>query len=45
MMDLMASLEYGQAYIDDLLVITRGALDDHLFKIETELIRLCNSGF
>ncbi len=30
MMDLMASLEYVQAYIDDLLIITRGALDDHL---------------
>jgi hypothetical protein len=32
MMDLMASLEYVQAYIDDLLIITRGTLDDHLLK-------------
>jgi hypothetical protein len=30
MMDLMASLEYVQVYIDDLLIITRGVLDDHL---------------
>ena len=30
MMDLMASLEYVRAYIDDLLIITRGTLDDHM---------------
>ena len=30
MMDLMASLEYVRAYIDDLLIITRGTLDDHI---------------
>jgi hypothetical protein len=30
MMDLMASLEYVLAYIDDLLIINREALDDHL---------------
>jgi hypothetical protein len=40
MMDLMASLEYVQAYMDDLLIITRGTLDDHLLKIETVLTRL-----
>jgi hypothetical protein len=28
MMDLMASLDYVQVYIDDLLIITRGTLDD-----------------
>ncbi len=44
MMDLMASLEYVQEYIDDLLIITRGALDDHLLKMETVLTRLCNAG-
>jgi hypothetical protein len=32
MMDLMASLEFVRAYIDDLLIITRGILDDHLKK-------------
>jgi len=32
MMNLMASLEYVQAYIDDLSIIARGVLDDHLSK-------------
>ncbi len=32
MIDLMASLEFVQAYINDLLIITRGILDDHLQK-------------
>ena len=32
MMDLMEALEYVRAYIDDLLVITRGSLEDHLEK-------------
>ena len=40
MMDLMASLDYVRAYIDDLLIITRGTLDDHLSKVETVLARL-----
>ncbi len=40
MMDLMASLEFVHAYIDDLLIITRGILDDHLKKMETVLTRL-----
>jgi hypothetical protein len=30
MMDLMEALEYVRAYIDNLLVITRGTLEDHL---------------
>jgi hypothetical protein len=30
MMDLMEALEYVQAYVDDLLCITRGTLEDHL---------------
>ncbi len=32
MMKLMEALEYVRAYIDDLLVITRGTLEDHLEK-------------
>jgi hypothetical protein len=44
MMDLMASLEYVQAYIDDLLIMTRETLDDHLLKIENVLTRLRNAG-
>jgi hypothetical protein len=31
-MDLMASLEFVQAYMDDLLIITRRTLDEHLQK-------------
>jgi hypothetical protein len=44
MMDLMASLEMCKVYINDLSIITRGVLDDHLSKIETVLIRLRNAG-
>ncbi len=39
-MDLMASLEFVRAYMDDLLINTRGILDDHLQKMETVLTRL-----
>jgi hypothetical protein len=39
-MDLMASLNFVRAYMDDLLIITRGTLDKHLQKIETVLTRL-----
>ncbi len=39
-MDLMASLEFVQAYMDDLLIITRQTLDKHLQKMETVLTRL-----
>jgi hypothetical protein len=31
-MDLMASLKFVQAYIDDLFIVTRGILDKHLQK-------------
>ena len=44
MMDLMASLEYVRAYIDDLLIITRGTIEDHISKIETVLTRLRDAG-
>ena len=33
-MELMESPEYVQAYIDDLLCISRGSLEDHLDKLE-----------
>ncbi len=39
-MDLMASLEFVRAYMDDLLIITRRTLDEHLQKMETVLTRL-----
>ncbi len=39
-MDLMASLKFVRAYMDNLLIITRGILDEHLQKMETVLTRL-----
>jgi hypothetical protein len=44
MMDLMKTLEYVRAYIDDLLCITRRSLEDHLDKLEEVLKRLCDAG-
>ena len=44
MMDLLESLEYVRAYIDDLLVITRGTLEDHLEKLGEVLRRLREAG-
>ncbi len=43
-MDLMASLEFVQAYMDDLLIIARRTLDEHLKKMETVLTRLRDAG-
>jgi hypothetical protein len=44
MMDLMQPLENVRAYIDDLLSITRGSLDDHLNELKTVLTRLRDVG-
>jgi hypothetical protein len=44
MMNLMEGLEYIRAYIDDLLVITRGSLEDHLEKLREVLRRLRDAG-
>jgi hypothetical protein len=43
-MDLMASLKFVQAYMNDLLIITRRTLDEHLQKMETVLTRLHDAG-
>jgi hypothetical protein len=40
MTELMATLEFVRAYIDDLLCITKGTLDDHLAKLDLVLSRL-----
>jgi hypothetical protein len=42
--NLMATLEYVRAYIDDLLVNTKGGLDDHLDKLKPAFIGLCDAG-
>jgi hypothetical protein len=39
-MDLRASLKFVRAYINDMLIITRRTLDEHLQKMETVLTRL-----
>ncbi len=43
-MDLMASLQFVQAYMDDLLIISREILDKHLQKMESVLTRLHDAG-
>ncbi len=42
-MDLMESLEFVRAYMDDLLIITRGILDKHFPKMTTVPTRLCDA--
>ncbi len=42
--NLTATLEYVRAYIDNLLVITKGSLDDHLDKLRQVFIQLRNAG-
>jgi hypothetical protein len=43
MSELMESLEYVQAYLDDLLCISTSSLEDHLEKLEEVLRCLCNA--
>ena len=42
--NMMANLGYVRVNIDDLLVITKGSLDDHLDKLEQVFIQLCDAG-
>eukprot|EP00957_Ditylum_brightwellii_P114416 8722946-Ditylum_brightwellii.AAC.1 len=42
--NLFADLENVRAYIDDLLVITRGNWEDHLVESHEVLTRLSNAG-
>jgi hypothetical protein len=44
MSELMETLEYVRAYIDDLLCISKLSLEDHLEKLEEVLRQLCNVG-
>jgi hypothetical protein len=44
MLELIKDLEYVQAYLDDLLCISRSTLEDYLEKIAEELRRLRNAG-
>ncbi len=40
----MKSLEYVQAYLDDILCISRSSPEDHIKKLEEVLRRLCDAG-
>jgi hypothetical protein len=44
MLELTESLECVQAYLGDLLCISRSSLEDHLEKLEEVLRRLRNAG-
>jgi hypothetical protein len=44
MLELMESLEYVQAHLDDLVCIPRSSLEHHLEKLEEVLRRLCVAG-
>ena len=44
MSELMCDLEYVRAYMDDLVVFTKGSFEDHLEKIEQVLTRLQDAG-
>ncbi len=44
MLEIMESLEYVKACLDDLLCISKLSLEDHLEKLEEVLRRLCNAG-
>ena len=44
MLDLMAALEFVRTYLDDLLCITKGSLEDHLGKLRLVLTRLQDAG-
>ena len=42
--ELMAGLEFARAYLDDLLIISRGSFDEHLEHLELALTRLAEAG-
>jgi hypothetical protein len=44
MSDLMANLEFVQTYLDDLMIITKESLEDHLEKLSMVLTRLQDAG-
>ncbi len=44
MLELMEDLEYVQAYLDNLLCISRSSLEDHLEKLEEVLRHLHGAG-
>ncbi len=43
MLELMESLEYVRAYLDDLICISKLSLDDHPEQLEEVLKQLCDA--
>jgi hypothetical protein len=44
MSELMETLEYVRAHLDDLLCISKLSLEDHLDKLEEVLRQICDAG-
>jgi hypothetical protein len=44
MSELMQGLEFARAYIDDLLVVSKGSFETHLEHLETVFTRLAEAG-
>ncbi len=44
MSNLMATLKFIQTYLHDLLIVTKGSLEDHLEKLSLVLTRLQDTG-
>ena len=42
--ELMSDLEFARAYLDDLLILSRGSFEEHLEHIEKVLTRLSEAG-
>ena len=42
--ELMAGLDFARAYLDDLLIISRGTFEEHLEQLEQALTRLAEAG-
>ena len=42
--ELMAGLDFARAYLDGLLIISRGSFDEHLEQLEQSLTRLAEAG-
>ena len=40
----MAGLDFARAYLDDLLIISRGSFDENLEQLEQALTRLAEAG-
>ena len=44
MSELIAGLEFARAYLDNLLIISKGNFNEHLMQLEAALTRLSEAG-